>query len=529
MNKINEFLKLIEEIEQHKKEVLVQSDSIVSESVEISNAILEEVTTEEDIVKQNNLAEFLKLLNEIDRQKKESIQHEEESIIVSLNEIEEVKVEEQIVQEENKIEVLTNHFNKLKRKKQKLKEQAPIDALEPLNQKFVTVEDLNKHYNTFLQRIQQQLSSLGGGGEVLFRYLDDVNRATMTANDNNHVLEYDAATGKVQFTDEIGPISHIHFDLDHTHEEERLDGTLCWDPNDRTLNLTHPGGVTQQIGQESYALVRNKTGSLIQNGAAVMFAGAEPDTTTTRLLVAPLIANGTFPSLHGLGIATQDIPDGEDGLVTVWGKVRDVNTFAFSVGDILYADPNNPGGLTNVKPTAPNNVIPFGAVLASNTEFGEIFVRPTIEQRQYYGRFSKLTNATANGENVATPIVFETVDIANGIVINGPANTQIQVADSGFYQFDLSAQLTATSNKGVIYFWFKKNGNDIPHSMRSSTVTNGDTFHFSATLQISLNANDHVEIYWARSAAGIILDATAATAFGPSTPSATINVTQIQL
>jgi hypothetical protein len=46
------------------------------------------------------------------------------------------------------------------------------DPLTPLNQKFATLEDLNKHYSLFLSRIQQQLSTLGGGGETNLTYMD---------------------------------------------------------------------------------------------------------------------------------------------------------------------------------------------------------------------------------------------------------------------------------------------------------------------------------------------------------------------
>lgn len=404
------------------------------------------------------------------------------------------------------------------------------DPLRPLDKEFVTFKDMNEHYTLFLKRIQQQMSNMGGSGEVNFRYLDDVNRATMTASDNNHVLEYDAATGKVQFTDIIGPIEQIHFDLNHAHDEERLDGTLCWDPSDQTLNLTHPGGVTQQIGQETYAYVRNGTANTIPNGTPVMFSGAAEDGLSgARLLVAPIVADGSFPSLYGLGIATQDLDAGQDGRVTVWGKVRDLNTFVWNVGDILYADPFNAGQLTNVKPTVPNNVIPFAAVLKKDATAGEIFVRPTIEQRMYYGRFSRLTDQTALSENTAAAVEFDTVEIANGIAFNGGSNTEIQVTDSGFYQFDVSAQVTASSNKGILYFWFRKNGTDIEHSTRSTTVTNGDTFNVSTTIMISLDINDYVEVMWARSASGIFLDARAATAFAPSSASVMLSVTQVQL
>jgi predicted transcriptional regulator len=46
------------------------------------------------------------------------------------------------------------------------------DPLAPLDQKFATIEDLQKHYNLFLNRIQQQLSTLGGGGETNLAYMD---------------------------------------------------------------------------------------------------------------------------------------------------------------------------------------------------------------------------------------------------------------------------------------------------------------------------------------------------------------------
>ncbi len=39
------------------------------------------------------------------------------------------------------------------------------DPLTPTDQKFATLEDLQKHYTIFLNRIQQQLSTVGGGGE----------------------------------------------------------------------------------------------------------------------------------------------------------------------------------------------------------------------------------------------------------------------------------------------------------------------------------------------------------------------------
>lgn len=48
------------------------------------------------------------------------------------------------------------------------------DPLTPLDQKFVTFDQLNDHYQLFINRIQQQMSTIGGSGETKFKYLDDV-------------------------------------------------------------------------------------------------------------------------------------------------------------------------------------------------------------------------------------------------------------------------------------------------------------------------------------------------------------------
>jgi hypothetical protein len=68
------------------------------------------------------------------------------------------------------------------------------DLLTPLDQKFATLDDLQKHYNTFLTRIQQQLSTLGGGGETRLEFLDDVDRNS--AKTDNYFLKYDASINK---------------------------------------------------------------------------------------------------------------------------------------------------------------------------------------------------------------------------------------------------------------------------------------------------------------------------------------------
>ena len=68
------------------------------------------------------------------------------------------------------------------------------DPLTPLDQNFVTLDQLQNHYRLFLNRIQQQLATIGGGGEVRLEFLDDVNRNSVKVD--GKLLSYDADSSK---------------------------------------------------------------------------------------------------------------------------------------------------------------------------------------------------------------------------------------------------------------------------------------------------------------------------------------------
>jgi hypothetical protein len=335
---------------------------------------------------------------------------------------------------------------------------------------------------------------------------------------NNDITSLIGVTGPIKTP------TYVDFNTAPTFTDQI--GRMGWNASDQTLNLGMDYGVTQQIGQETYARVKNETGVTIPNGTAVGFVGASSD----ALSVAPYLADGSSPSLYILGIMTHDLPDsGEKGYCTTWGFVRDLDTSAFSVGDILYPSPSVAGELTNVKPTAPNNVIPIAAVITSNATTGVIFVRPTITQMQYYGIFAKTADTSPAVINTAYPITFDTTNISNGVVIGG-TTSQIIVPQSGLYQFSATVQLT--SNSGVdknIWVWFRKNGTDIANSARLVTTSvNGAYTPVSVNEAVSLAANGYVELVYAANSTNVTIDAVASTAFAPSAPAVVLEVTQVQ-
>jgi hypothetical protein len=79
------------------------------------------------------------------------------------------------------------------------------DPLTPLTQQFVTFKELQEHYKLFISRIQQQLSTIGGGGETQLKYLDDVvGIATNASAYDGKYLKYNHSIRKFEFSPVIG-------------------------------------------------------------------------------------------------------------------------------------------------------------------------------------------------------------------------------------------------------------------------------------------------------------------------------------
>ena len=99
-----------------------------------------------------------------------------------------VEIEEQPIKKTEVTNILSEGLLNI------LPQEKTPDPLTPLNQNFATLDDLQKHYRLFLNRIQQQLSTLGGGGETRLEFLDDVDRNT--AKTDNYFLKYNASLNK---------------------------------------------------------------------------------------------------------------------------------------------------------------------------------------------------------------------------------------------------------------------------------------------------------------------------------------------
>lgn len=202
----------------------------------------------------------------------------------------------------------------------------------------------------------------------------------------------------------------IQFNTSYTPASEP-EGQMWWSGDDFTMNMSTGSGPVLQVGQETYVIVYNNSGSQIDNGKVVKPVYVYNGRPTIELADAI-----THEGLAGgeLWMATMDIPHGDYGIVTKYGKVRGLNTSTLTVGLPLYLS-TTPGGVTNTKPEFPNYQIWIGATTVVDASNGEILFeshgRPQETTENFYnGMFREPSKFTVTSDGATITGTFEPAD-----------------------------------------------------------------------------------------------------------------------
>jgi hypothetical protein len=244
--------------------------------------------------------------------------------------------------------------------------------------------------------------------------------------------------GNVYIANSIANVQSIQFDT--SSDVVAAPGSLSWNKDDNTLNLGLTANTTLQIGQEQFYYVKNQTGNTIPNGTVVRADGTIGSSGIIK--VAPALADGTYPSKYIMGVATETIPDGTDGFVASFGKIRGIDTSMFSEGDILYASPSIAGGLSNTVPIAPNNIVTVAIVVTKSINNGELLVRPTYASSLFEDESVYLRDLQ---DEQAIVYVSANARFENKAISGGGGD----VANTWVNANDYATLLSAYSNDGV--------------------------------------------------------------------------------
>lgn len=184
--------------------------------------------------------------------------------------------------------------------------------------------------------------------------------------------------------------------------------------------------------QEMRYVVKNDSGSTITKFTVVAASGAVGDT----IRVVPFINNGSVPAEYILGIASEDILNGETGYVTAFGPLQGLDTLSlgWALGTILYASSATAGSLTSTRPLAPSIDLPI-AIVTKQASNGRLFVRMWSQGQQLEELYnvsiaSQLTGQTVkwNGSLWENGFIALGTDTTGNYVSGVSAGTGISVS-----------------------------------------------------------------------------------------------------
>jgi hypothetical protein len=163
-------------------------------------------------------------------------------------------------------------------------------------------------------------------------------------------------------------------------------------------------------------------------------------------------------------------------------------------------------------------------VISKNNEWRQIVLGDG------YAIFNQDVDITAAAADTAYAIEFDTPSLAVGITKSGTNPTRIVFAEGGLYRIAFTAQITSSSGSTVeMRFWPRVNGTNVAGStMVASLHNNGATTVVSRDSIFQFSANDYLEAMWATDSTNGFLEAHAATAYAPASPSVTLSISRVQ-
>ena len=241
-----------------------------------------------------------------------------------------------------------------------------------------------------------------------------------------------------------------------------------------------------------------------------------------KLCMMKATASDVTKPAHGICIAPEGVANGAYGTV-LFLRGRTGAVSGTSVGTRYYL--STAGTMQTARPVAP-------AVLTQHVAIGfgsaGIYLDIQPPRKLNYGVFLQTAPVTAPAINTAYTVPFNTVSLSSGVALGTPAS-RVAVADQGVYNFQFSAQLDKLlGGIGTYDFWPRINGGDVANSNGRVKLKDNDSETVAAWNYVfNLNAGDYFELAWAVDDTNCRLEAYAAAAPHPATPSVILTVTDI--
>ena len=197
--------------------------------------------------------------------------------------------DQQLSEVSDEVKGLYSIVEEIKKKQSVLKEERIVEQIvkvESPDKNFATLDDLQEHYRKFVSSIQQQLSTVGGGGETRLEFLDDLDRDTALVD--GKFLKYQASTKTFVGADASGGGSTLDEVLTagNTSSTGMSVGFITATAASFTGNVTVGGTITYEdvTNVDSLGLGTFRSGVEVFTGTATTALIVEGDARITGIL-----------------------------------------------------------------------------------------------------------------------------------------------------------------------------------------------------------------------------------------------------
>lgn len=252
------------------------------------------------------------------------------------------------------------------------------------------------------------------------------------------------------------------------------EGMLYWDEDEETAAV-QVNGINYEIGQGLFWVAKNQTGVQIDKGTAVYASGTLG--SSGRLLISPMIADGTIQAKYFLGITAEDIANGDDGKVITQGKLRQLDTSAFTAGNVLWVSASTAGDLTSTQPTGTNDIALVVAFVVDASTNGMIAVRVSNLDENDITDIPTLDEVTTEGNTTTNDIEVGGLNVDSGTLYVDSTNNRVGIGTSSPAQkLHVSGQVivdggTGVASSGVLHVRQNGNGSDNGIAITSGNAT----------------------------------------------------------
>ena len=320
----------------------------------------------------------------------------------------------------------------------------------------------------YIVRISRDLAQIATGQPIDLLTILRLADTPSAYGTTGQVLAMNATVDGVEWVDAGGAINELN-DVGNVTIDDPLDRqALVYD--EATDSWINDG-----VGSIVIPIRNNSPSLQLAKGTVVQFAGTQGD----RILVE--LWDNASPSAYIVGVLSELLAGGADGHAQTYGELRKIDTSAYALNSILYA---NAGGTFTTTP----NSLPIASVTRVHHNTGRIFIRLYVPGDHYRDRYRAEASAKVDAASLAAGETVETYYTA-------------QADGDAFYRRKLS---DTAKNAGEVvrrtYYYKRSSFGDVDTTGYTEVVMDDDSTHdeLITAIQTYLNTNAAPLTVWSK-------------------------------